>query len=223
MLEKENKMHAAIASVHNYGSFHLTEQPYSALYPTKRINKFHRVLQSTSYQPSEGGIPSYMLLTNAADHSSFPSTLSKLRRCLAPSHTLQVHQFWWTERQSARLRRGTCVRACAACWRPALSATCLTFPRNWVSSSHCQVCLILSCLTSRYLKSHLPKLLNPLVTHDNKKLETCSLNEDGVVRLWWGMEIGAQVLGCELWASWHSGVFRSYFFCYYQDEFNKYI
>lgn len=69
-----------------------------------------------------------------------------------------------------------------------LNTTTAALPINWLSSIPCQVCLILSCLTSCYLKSHLPKPLNPLVTHNNKKLARCSLNEDRVVEIWWGME-----------------------------------
>lgn len=56
--------------------------------------------------------------------------------------------------------------------------------RNWLSS-HCQVCLIFPWLTSCYLESHLPEALNPLVTHDNKKLGKvlCEWRQGGAV-LW---------------------------------------
>lgn len=68
-----------------------------------------------------------------------------------------------------------CVYVCAVWVRSPLNTSCLSFLRNWLSS-HCQVCLILSWLTSCYLESHLPEPLNPLVTHNNKKLGRCSMN-----------------------------------------------
>ena len=61
------------------------------------------------------------------------------------------------------------VRVCVYRYSLLSTPPRLPFLRNWLSSLR-QVCLILSCLTSCYLESHLPEPLNPLVTHDNKKL-----------------------------------------------------
>lgn len=108
---------------------------------------------------------------------------------------LQVHRSWSADMQSTQLCINF-VRVCVWILSP-LNTSCLPFLRNWLSSL-CQVCLILSWLTSCYLESHLPEPLNPLVTHNNKKLGRCSLNEDREVEHWWvyggvGLEACVQV------------------------------
>lgn len=65
----------------------------------------------------------------------------------------------------------------------------LPFPRNWLSS-HCQVCLILSCLTRCYLEPRLSGPLNPFVTHNNKKLGRCSLSGDWEEDRWTSGKFG---------------------------------
>lgn len=76
-----------------------------------------------------------------------------------------------------------------------LSAS-VTFPslRNWLSS-HCQVCLILSCLTRCYLEPRLSGPLNPFVTQTTKKLGRRSLSGDWEEHRWtpdkFGWEEGA--------------------------------
>lgn len=101
------------------------------------------------------------------------------------------------------------LHLCAVWILSSLNASRLPFLRNWLSS-HCQVRLILSCLTYCYLESHLPEPLNPFVTHSNKKLGRRSLNEDREVEDWWlygtaGLEVGA---GAQ--AQVHGSVCRSF-------------
>lgn len=77
----------------------------------------------------------------------------------------------------------------------ALSLRHLPFLRNWLSS-HCQVCLILSCLTRCYLEPRLSGPLNPFVTHNNKKLGRCSLSGDWEEDRWTSGKFGWEEVAC---------------------------
>lgn len=72
---------------------------------------------------------------------------------------------------------------------PLLPRRYLPLPRTWLSS-HCQVCLIPSCLTRCYLEPRLSGPLNPFVTHDNKKLGRRSLSGDWEEDRWTSAEVG---------------------------------
>lgn len=118
------------------------------------------------------------------NHSS-QAPLSSFRRSLTFWNTRQVQQSRWANTLPGQLCSNFCMLLRLSPPRH------LPFPRTWLSS-HCQVCLIPSCLTRCYLEPRLSGTLNPFVTHDNKKLGRRSLSGDWEEDRWTSAEVGRE-------------------------------
>lgn len=152
-------------------------------------------LHSHSPHRAESLIPSPVFL--------IPTTPDLLKHVTTPSVLMSKHAVRPALQKLLHVTATRCLRHL-----PSL--------RSWLSR-HCQVCLILSCLTRCYLEPRLSGPLNPFVTHNNKKLRRRSLSGDWEEDCWTSGEVGWEEGACSQ-VHGNSGELPTVFFFLFSEE-----
>ena len=162
------------------------EQTYLAATLSSEKSNKHLLWVSKKSSPSVSGCNTCKVKDKLSCVPAFPLTSSRTRSLIIPSpstirwslvsrHKLQVHQSCSADMHSGQLCRNF---ACICCVITFSSQRFLPSLLEKLTQRHCQVCLILSCLTCCYLEHQLPEPLNPFVTHNKEKLGRCFFKED---------------------------------------------